>query len=69
MILRLTLLLFLGYCQFGASYDVSYDNRAVLIDGKRQLLLSGSIHYPRSTPGMWSNIINQTVNQLFDSFS
>ena len=29
---------------------VSYDGRALLIDGKRRVLISGSIHYPRSTP-------------------
>ena len=29
---------------------VSYDNKAILIDGKRRILISGSIHYPRSTP-------------------
>jgi beta-galactosidase len=33
--------------------NISYDHRAVTIDGKRTLLLSGSIHYPRSTPAMW----------------
>lgn len=32
---------------------VSYDHRGIIIDGKRRLLLAGSIHYPRSTPGMW----------------
>lgn len=30
--------------------NVSYDSRAITIDGKRKILLSGSIHYPRSTP-------------------
>ena len=29
--------------------DVSYDGRAITIDGKRKILFSGSIHYPRST--------------------
>lgn len=29
--------------------DVSYDGRAIKIDGKRKILISGSIHYPRST--------------------
>jgi beta-galactosidase len=38
---------------------VSYDKRAVLIDGKRMLLLSGAIHYPRSTPAMWSDLLRQ----------
>lgn len=30
--------------------NVSYDGRSLIIDGKRELLFSGSIHYPRSTP-------------------
>jgi hypothetical protein len=29
---------------------VAYNDRAVVIDGQRRILLSGSIHYPRSTP-------------------
>lgn len=28
---------------------VSHDERAITIDGQRRILLSGSIHYPRST--------------------
>ena len=30
--------------------EVTYDGRSLIIDGKRQMLFSGSIHYPRSTP-------------------
>lgn len=30
--------------------NVEYDHRALVIDGKRRVLISGSIHYPRSTP-------------------
>lgn len=30
--------------------NVTYDGRSLIIDGKRKLLFSGSIHYPRSTP-------------------
>lgn len=33
--------------------NVTYDHRAIRIDGKRTLLLSGTFHYPRATPGMW----------------
>ena len=33
-----------------AAYNVTYDHRALVIDGKRRVLVSGSIHYPRSTP-------------------
>lgn len=30
--------------------NVSYDRKALLINGQRRILFSGSIHYPRSTP-------------------
>ncbi|RVW51729.1 hypothetical protein CK203_066639 [Vitis vinifera] len=29
---------------------VSYDGRPLIVNGKRELLFSGSIHYPRSIP-------------------
>lgn len=29
---------------------VTYDGRSIIINGSRELLFSGSIHYPRSTP-------------------
>lgn len=29
---------------------VVYDRRSVVVNGKRELFFSGSIHYPRSTP-------------------
>ncbi|OMO91660.1 hypothetical protein COLO4_18204 [Corchorus olitorius] len=32
------------------SATVSYDSKAIIINGKRRILMSGSIHYPRSTP-------------------
>jgi hypothetical protein len=34
---------------------VTYDHKALVIDGKRRVLQSGSIHYPRTTPevGSW----------------
>jgi hypothetical protein len=35
--------------------NVSHDGRAITIDGERRILFSGSIHYPRSTPGVSSN--------------
>lgn len=30
--------------------SVSYDSKAIAINGKRRILISGSIHYPRSSP-------------------
>ncbi|CAH8363768.1 unnamed protein product [Eruca vesicaria subsp. sativa] len=38
---------------------VSHDGRAITIDGHRRVLLSGSIHYPRSTPEMWPDLIRK----------
>ncbi|KAG0609916.1 hypothetical protein M758_7G023500 [Ceratodon purpureus] len=37
--------------------SVSYDQRALKLDGQRRMLISGSIHYPRSTPHMWPGLI------------
>ncbi|PON48713.1 Glycoside hydrolase [Trema orientale] len=45
---------------------VSYDNRAILINGKRKILISGSIHYPRSTPEMWPDLIQKAKNGGLD---
>lgn len=33
-----------------AAASVTYDHRAIMINGQRRILISGSIHYPRSTP-------------------
>ncbi|XP_058090936.1 beta-galactosidase 13-like [Magnolia sinica] len=38
---------------------VTYDSRSLIINGKRELLFSGSIHYPRSTPDMWPQLISK----------
>ncbi|XP_010446366.1 PREDICTED: beta-galactosidase 14-like [Camelina sativa] len=38
---------------------VSYDETSLIINGKRELLFSGSVHYPRSTPEMWPSIIDK----------
>ena len=32
-----------------------------MINNTRTLLLSGSVHYPRSTPGMWDGILQEMV--------
>ncbi|KAJ0018838.1 hypothetical protein Pint_10715 [Pistacia integerrima] len=39
---------------------VTYDHRALVIDGKRRVLQSGSIHYPRSTPEVWPELIRKS---------
>jgi len=41
----------------GTPYKVSYDHRAIKINDVRTMLISGAIHYPRSTPAMWPYIL------------
>ncbi|KAK6938378.1 D-galactoside/L-rhamnose binding SUEL lectin domain [Dillenia turbinata] len=41
------------------SEDVTYDGRSLIIHGQRKILFSGSIHYPRSPPEMWSSLISK----------
>ncbi|GMI71039.1 hypothetical protein HRI_000773200 [Hibiscus trionum] len=45
---------------------VTYDHRAIVIDGKRRVLVSGSIHYPRSTPDMWPDLIQKSKDGGLD---
>ncbi|KAH7657473.1 Beta-galactosidase protein [Dioscorea alata] len=46
--------------------SVSYDHRAVIVNGKRRILISGSIHYPRSTPEMWPDLIQKAKDGGLD---
>ncbi|KAL0353143.1 UNVERIFIED_CONTAM: Beta-galactosidase 6 [Sesamum angustifolium] len=41
------------------STTVTYDSKALVIDGKRRILQSGSVHYPRTTPEVWPEIIRK----------
>ncbi|KAG8380475.1 hypothetical protein BUALT_Bualt06G0019200 [Buddleja alternifolia] len=47
--------------------DVSHDGRALTINGERKIILSGSIHYPRSTPEMWSDLIKKSKEGGLDA--
>lgn len=50
-ILFLAILLFqCNFCSTVVSTSVTYDSKALVIDGKRRILQSGSVHYPRTTP-------------------
>lgn len=64
---KIVVLLVLGVLAT-ASYcaTVSYDHRALVIDGKRRVLVSGSIHYPRSTPEMWPDLIQKSKDGGLD---
>ncbi|KAL8481118.1 hypothetical protein ACS0TY_027594 [Phlomoides rotata] len=46
--------------EFFKPFNVSYDGRAMIIDGERRLLISAGIHYPRATPDMWPDLISKS---------
>ncbi|KAF7829626.1 beta-galactosidase 5-like [Senna tora] len=45
---------------------VTYDRKAIIINGQRKILLSGSIHYPRSTQQMWEDLIRKAKDGGLD---
>ena len=45
----------------GKPYTVSYDARSIRLNDQPVTFLSGSIHYPRSTPGMWPQLMQQAA--------
>ena len=47
-----------------SAVEVSHDGRALIIDGKRRVLQSGSIHYPRSTPEVFFLYLFLTKSEL-----
>ncbi|TVU36334.1 hypothetical protein EJB05_18266 [Eragrostis curvula] len=51
------LLLLLLLPTLAAAANVTYDHRSLIIDGRRRLLISTSIHYPRSVPAMWPKLV------------
>ncbi|XP_042490241.1 beta-galactosidase 9-like [Macadamia integrifolia] len=60
-VLRCLVIAWTLHFAFSAEYfkpfNVSYDHRALIIDGKRRMLISAGIHYPRATPEMWPDLI------------
>ncbi|KAM0862872.1 hypothetical protein ACQ4PT_044966 [Festuca glaucescens] len=57
LLLLLFLLALLLVDGAAAASSVTYDNRSLIIDGRRRLLISTSIHYPRSVPAMWPKLV------------
>lgn len=46
--------------------SVVYDHKALVINGQRRILISGDIHYPRSTPEMWPDLIRKAKDGGLD---
>ena len=45
----------------GQPYRVDYDHRSLRINGERVLLQSAGIHYPRSSPSMWPQLMQSVA--------
>jgi len=50
ILLLLLAVVSLGRANAGKPINVTYDQRALVIDGQRRMLISAGIHYPRATP-------------------
>lgn len=46
--------------------SITYDKKAIIINGERKILISGSIHYPRSTPEMWEDLVKKAKDGGLD---
>jgi len=44
-------------------FNVTYDHRALILDGKRRFLISAGIHYPRATPEVFIPHLNLTLRR------
>ncbi|KAJ3216287.1 hypothetical protein HDU67_009722 [Dinochytrium kinnereticum] len=40
--------------------NVTYDHRSIIVNGKRELLFTGTIHYPRSSTAMWPVLLERS---------
>lgn len=41
-------------------HTITADRRSLIINGQRELIISGAVHYPRSTPAMWPRIMRES---------
>ncbi|KAN0012295.1 hypothetical protein ACTFIU_007593 [Dictyostelium citrinum] len=46
--------------------NVTYDRRSLIVNGERKLLISGSVHYPRTSEEMWPIILKQSKDAGID---
>ncbi|KAH9696365.1 Beta-galactosidase 3 [Citrus sinensis] len=56
----------LSLCLHLTLSSVTYDNKALIINGQRRILFSGSIHYPRSSHEMWEGLIQKAKDGGLD---
>ncbi|KAL4011804.1 hypothetical protein IC575_028867 [Cucumis melo] len=63
----LLLIAALACSSFCTGENVTYDSNAIIINGERRIILSGSIHYPRSTENMWPDLIQKAKDGGLDA--
>ncbi|KAF3773802.1 Beta-galactosidase 7 [Nymphaea thermarum] len=66
-IVLLSVAVFFGVAAGGKPLVVSHDGRSLLLDGRRRIIISGSIHYPRSTPEMWPGLFQKAKEGGLDA--
>ncbi|GLT74321.1 hypothetical protein SLA2020_461260 [Shorea laevis] len=60
----LVVLAVLGSC---SAATIDYDANALIINGQRKIIIAGAIHYPRSTPEMWPDLIQKAKDGGIDT--
>ncbi|CAK7352366.1 unnamed protein product [Dovyalis caffra] len=50
-----------------SAITVDYDSNAVIINGERKIIMAGAIHYPRSTPEMWPDLMQKAKDGGIDA--
>lgn len=67
--INIIMVIMLGYICLSiispVSANVWYDNKAITINKQRRILLSGSIHYPRSTPEVLHSLPLLTIFPVY----
>ncbi|KAJ4822249.1 hypothetical protein Tsubulata_045095 [Turnera subulata] len=65
----LGILLIVSFALHGSclAATVEYDASALIINGQRKIILSGAIHYPRSTVEMWPDLIQKSKDGGLDT--
>ena len=58
LLAQVSYIVFIG---IGAGYTITYNERSFFVNNIRIIILSGSVHYPCSTPGMWDHIFEEMV--------
>ncbi|CAA0834966.1 Beta-galactosidase 12 [Striga hermonthica] len=66
ILLLLIVLFTLAFSSSSVEATISYDDKAFIIHGQRKILISGSIHYPRSTPDMWPDLMKKAKDGGLD---